>query len=121
MTTHKFVHQDVLIVPFTANADRLISTHPTRNLFGAPIPLQLVLDHLPCFQLDTHSPVVATRDGQKMGLPGSIPSLATITKKLTADGRFMASSTLAISGHYDPFSTRHISGIVVPGYAVCSL
>ncbi len=78
MTTHQFVQQDILMDPFMTEADRLVSTHPTRNLLGAPVQPQLLFDHLPRFRLDADGFVKASIDGQKMGLLGSITSLAAI-------------------------------------------
>jgi hypothetical protein len=99
MTPHTFVHQDVLIDPFMTDRKGLSSAQPTRDLLGTPIQLQFIFNHLPRFRLDAYGLMKASTNGQKMGLLGSITSLAAIPPQLSADGRFMASE------HFGDFSS----------------
>ena len=109
------IGQDVLIDPLMADAEAPTDLQRARNLLRAPILMQPIFDQgsrcLPGFVTGL-AYVCSTSSG---ALVWAIAALTSVALQLAANSGFVTPRRGQCRCGYDPFSTRHKSGIVVLG------
>ena len=116
IATGSFVCQNVLIDPLMTDPQPGVLFQPAYDLFWAPILTHKALDPQPGLFGDLWLGFLASTQRQLVGLFGPVATLSAVPPQLSADRGFVHPNyTGDLILIYDPFSTRHKSGIFVLG------